>query len=82
MQTLPGSVSELNPALAAQLRPCLKKPIPVHAVQIQEPFRIDTLDTLSEEYQYGQAGDYLMQGTQGELYICPKAAYEASYDFC
>jgi len=60
------------------LRRCMKKPIPVHAVQVNEEFRVDSLEG---DYAQGKPGDYLMQGIQGELYICDKEIFEASYDF-
>ncbi len=54
----------------------LKKPIPITAKKINEPFTVDT----SEGTMSGKAGDWLMQGINGEMYICPAAIFEMSYD--
>ena len=58
------------------MRGCMKKPIVVHAVQIQEEFRVDTLEG---NYKQGKPGDYLMRGIKGELYICDREIFEKSY---
>jgi PGDYG protein len=58
--------------------PCMKKPIVVHAKQINEPFRVKSLEG---DYKQGKPGDYLMRGIDGELYICDRAIFERSYDF-
>ena len=63
---------------AEGLKPCVKRPIIVHAVQIDEPFRVNALEG---NYKQGKKGDYLMQGIDGELYICDKEIFEKSYDF-
>ena len=60
------------------MRPCLKKPIVVHAKQMDCFFRVATLEG---DYKQGKPGDYLMRGIAGELYICDKDIFEASYDF-
>jgi hypothetical protein len=57
---------------------CRKKPITVHAKQINEPFRVDTLEG---DYKQGKPGDYLMKGIDGELYICDKDIFERTYDW-
>jgi hypothetical protein len=57
---------------------CMKRPIVVHAKQITEDFRVDTLEG---NYKQGKAGDYLMRGVDGELYICDKAIFEKTYDW-
>ncbi|MGO8055826.1 PGDYG domain-containing protein, partial [Rhizobium leguminosarum] len=54
----------------------LKKPIPITAKKINEPFTVDT----SEGTMSGKAGDWLMQGINGEMYICPATIFEMSYD--
>ncbi len=64
-------LSELDGAVSA-----LKKPIPIVARQVKEPFTVET----SEGTMSGKAGDWLMQGVAGELYICPAAVFEQSYD--
>ena len=60
------------------MKGCLKKPIVVHAKQINEDFRVETLEG---NYKQGKAGDYLMKGIDGELYICDKDIFEKTYDF-
>lgn len=58
--------------------PCRKKPIVVHALQMFEDFRVDTLEG---DYKQGKSGDYLMQGIDNELYICDKDIFERTYDW-
>jgi hypothetical protein len=60
------------------LSPCMKRPIVVHAKQIDEDFRVNTLEG---DYKQGKAGDYLMRGIDGELYICDGPIFERTYDF-
>jgi hypothetical protein len=60
------------------MSPCVKRPIIVHAKQIQEDFRVNTLEG---NYKQGKSGDYLMRGIDGELYICDKSIFEKTYDF-
>jgi len=50
----------------------------VHALQINYPFRVASLEG---DYKQGKPGDYLMRGIKGEHYICDKEIFEASYDF-
>jgi hypothetical protein len=57
---------------------CMKKPIVVHAKQINQDFRVNTLEG---NYKQGKAGDYLMRGIDGELYICDGPIFERTYDF-
>lgn len=59
------------------LKPCRKKPLTVHALQIHEPFVVSTLEGMLQ----GKAGDYLMVGIDGEKYPCDKEIFEKSYDF-
>jgi hypothetical protein len=59
-------------------KPCMKRPIVVHAAQINEEFRVESLEG---NYAIGKPGDYLMTGTAGEQYICDKAIFKATYDF-
>lgn len=56
---------------------CMKRPIAVQAVQIHEPFIVDTL----EGTHRGDAGDYLMVGVNGERYPCKKEIFEKTYDW-
>jgi len=54
----------------------VKKPIPIRCIQMQEPFRVETLEGTLE----GKAGDYLMVGVRGELYPCEKEIFEVTYE--
>lgn len=56
---------------------CMKKPIVVHAKQINEDFRVNTLEG---NYKQGKIGDYLMKGIDGELYICDREIFEKTYN--
>lgn len=60
------------------MRGCMKRPIVVHAKQINEEFRVNTLEG---NYKQGKPGDYLMRGVDGELYICDREIFEKTYDF-
>ncbi len=60
------------------LRTCVKRPMIVHAKQINEEFRVNSLEG---NYAQGKPGDYLIRGIKGELYICDKDIFEKSYDF-
>lgn len=64
--------------IVENLRPCRKKPIVIHAKAFNEEFRVKSLEG---DYKQGSAGDYLMQGVRGELYICDKAIFEKTYDW-
>jgi hypothetical protein len=60
------------------MRGCMKKRIVVHAKQMTEEFRVNTLEG---DYKKGKPGDYLMQGIDDELYICDREIFEKSYDW-
>lgn len=60
------------------MNPCVKRPIVVHARRIDEEFRVNSLEG---NYKQGKAGDYLMRGIDGELYICDGSIFNKSYDF-
>jgi len=60
------------------MKPCMKRPIIVHAKEMEEPFRVNTLEG---DYKQGKPGDYLMRGVDGELYICDRDIFQKSYDF-
>lgn len=57
---------------------CMKRPIVVQATQVDEPFRVNTLEG---NYKQGKSGDYLMRGIDGELYICDKEIFEKTYNW-
>ena len=60
-----------------EFKSCMKRPIAVQAIQIQEPFVVDTL----EGQHKGNPGDYLMVGIAGERYPCAKHIFEKTYDW-
>ncbi len=55
-----------------------EKTVAVEAKQIWQDFRVNSLEG---DYAQGKAGDYLMRGIKGELYICDKEIFEKSYNF-
>jgi len=55
---------------------CKKKPIVVHCKKINEDFRVNTLEG---NYKQGKAGDYLIKGIDGELYICDGPIFDKTY---
>lgn len=60
------------------MEPCIKKPIVVHAKLLTEPSRVKSLEG---DYKQGKAGDYLIRGIDGELYICDGNIFLRTYDF-
>jgi len=60
------------------MKSCMKRPIVVHAIQVEDEFRVNTLEG---NYKQGKPGDYLMKGIDGELYICDREIFEKTYDF-
>ena len=54
----------------------VKKPIPVQAIQIFEPFEVVT----PEGTMTGNSGDWLMKGIEGELYPCMNSIFMKSYE--
>jgi len=59
-------------------RRCIKRPVIVHAIQVNEEFRVESLEG---NYKQGKPGDYLMTGIDGEHYICDRDIFERSYEF-
>lgn len=53
-----------------------KKPLIIEAEQMDVPFEIETL----EGKMTGEAGDYLVTGTQGEQYPVKEHIFKAIYD--
>ena len=53
-----------------------KKPIIVNALRMLVDFEVDTL----EGTHRGKAGDYLLKGVEGELYLVKKEIFEKIYD--
>jgi hypothetical protein len=79
MYTLPKKIDDIEDVnLFKAFNNCMKKPLIVQAVQMYAEFRVDGLEG---DYAQGKAGDYLMSGIDGELYICDKDVFERSYDW-
>jgi hypothetical protein len=55
----------------------IKKPIPVKAWEMPEPF---TTDSLEGNALQGKKGDFLIKGVVGEFYPCNRDIFFASYD--
>jgi len=62
----------------SEMYDCRKRPIIIQARQMSAAFEVDTLEG---NYKKGKAGDYLMKGIGGELYICDKSIFEKTYDW-
>lgn len=59
-----------------EFKQAVKKPIPIRCIQINEPFKVETMEGPLE----GKAGDYLMIGVRGEMYPCAKDIFEETYE--
>lgn len=59
-----------------KFKKAVKKPIPIKCIQMQEPFKVETL----EGTMRGKKGDWLMVGVSGEMYPCDKAIFEKTYN--
>ena len=57
---------------------CRKLPLTIQAKQINEPFRVKSLEG---DYACGLPGDYLMKGIEGELYICNFNIFKKTYEW-
>jgi len=53
-----------------------KKPVVVRAVKMPNAFTVRTM----EGDMTGKAGDYLIEGVQGELYPCDAEIFKATYE--
>ncbi len=57
-------------------REYVKRLIPIRAIQILEPFEVETLEGTMK----GKSGDYLIRGIKGELYPCDQDIFTESYE--
>ena len=69
-------MSKLMTEMPSTAQEYVKRPIPIKAIQVNELFRVQTL----EGVMHGESGDYLIQGLRGELYPCAKDIFEESYE--
>lgn len=53
-----------------------KRPVVIEAVQMDEPFKVDTLEG---DDQHGKPGDYLVVGVEGERYPVDQDIFEETY---
>lgn len=53
-----------------------KRPIVISAVQMDVPFKVETL----EGWMEGRPGDWLIEGIEGELYPCKDSVFRATYE--
>ncbi|KKN85757.1 hypothetical protein LCGC14_0275620 [marine sediment metagenome] len=53
-----------------------KLPVVIHAVQIDCPFEVDTLEGMHT----GSPGDFLIKGAHGELYPCKPDIFAETYE--
>jgi hypothetical protein len=65
---------EAIPSYEFQL--AIKKPIPVKCIQINEPFKVETMEGVLD----AKAGDYLMVGIHGEMYPCDNKIFHETYE--
>jgi len=54
----------------------VKKPMEIECYQMDEAFEVESLEGLMK----GKAGDWLMKGVSGELYVCDDVIFKKSYD--
>jgi len=57
---------------------CRKRPLIIQAKQMNESFRVRSLEG---NYACGRAGDYLLRGVEGELYICNSNIFKKTYEW-
>lgn len=53
-----------------------KRPVEVRAKKMDRPFRI----TVRAALLWGEAGDYLVVGPEGEVFPCKPEAFEKAYE--
>lgn len=53
-----------------------KRPIIISAVQMDVPFKVETL----EGWMRGQPGDWLIGGIEGGMYPCKDSVFQATYE--
>jgi hypothetical protein len=59
-----------------EYKKAVKKPIPVRCIQINEPFKVETMEGLMS----GKKGDWLMVGIHGEMYPIDNDIFIQTYD--
>lgn len=59
-----------------KFKKAVKKPIPVKCIQIEEPFKVETMEGVMQ----GKAGDWLMIGVNNEMYVCDSSIFKKTYE--
>ena len=59
-----------------KLKKAIKKPIPIECIQINEPFKVETMEGIMT----GKKGDWLMIGINDEMYPCDQDIFNKTYD--
>lgn len=59
-----------------KFKKAIKKPIPIKCIQINESFKVETL----EGTMLGKKGDWLMIGVNNEMYPCDQAIFQKTYN--
>ena len=54
----------------------VKKPVLVRAIQMHEPFQVQTKEGLMT----GKSGDWFMIGVENERYICADSIFQKTYE--
>ena len=68
-----------DPDVFAMLR-VRKKPIVVHAVQMQVPFYVSSAGGIQDSEKEAPAGSWLIRGTKGEYYSCRDDIFKETYE--
>ena len=68
------SDKEINPE-NLPFFPYVKKPVQIYAIQIPEPFEVETL----EGTMTGNPHDWLIKGVEGEYYPCKDSVFKKTY---
>ncbi len=73
---LDRALSEADDLIAEGWKKYRKKPLVIHAKQMQGSFTVNTLEGKMD----GKHGDYLIEGIEGERYPCAKRIFEKTYE--
>ena len=73
--TEPPIIEKLSDA-KGEIRQYRKKPVIIRAIELAEKIRIKT----REGTLYGEKGDFLIEGIEGEIYPCGKEIFWKTYE--
>jgi hypothetical protein len=54
---------------------CRKRPVIIKAIEMDIDFKVQTIEGIVE----GKAGDFLLEGVNGEVYPCKKEIFKKTY---